>query len=172
MLVKRYSNRRLYDTEESRYITLLDLAEKIRGGIDVHVVDAKTNADLTQATLTQIVLESRGAAKFLPVPLLERLIRLGDDALSEFMGRYVSLALELYLQARRRVQAVSPYAPFATVPLDVASAFARHILGAGSWLEGVTGHSPANVAPPQQDEVAELRREVEALRQSIQKGKA
>jgi polyhydroxyalkanoate synthesis repressor PhaR len=62
MLVKKYSNRRLYDTESSQYITLEELAGKIRAGSDAQVVDAKTGQDLTQATLTQIILEHRAHA--------------------------------------------------------------------------------------------------------------
>ena len=90
LTVKKYSNRRLYDTIESRYITMEELAEKIRAGADVRVVDAKTNEDLTATTLTQIVVEGRGAARMLPVPLLTQLIRMGDDNLAEFFGRYVT----------------------------------------------------------------------------------
>src|SRR5262245_55497192 len=78
VIVKKSSNRRLYDTEGSRYVTLEELAEKIRLGAEVKVVDAKTSEDLTQVTLTQIILESRGAARLLPVPLLLQLIRMGD----------------------------------------------------------------------------------------------
>jgi polyhydroxyalkanoate synthesis repressor PhaR len=99
MLVKKYSNRRLYDTEESRYITLDELAEKIRAGADARIVDASSGADLTQTTLTQIILEG-DAGHLLPVPLLLQLIRLGDDALAEFFGRYVGFALEMYLAAK------------------------------------------------------------------------
>ena len=80
MIVKKYSNRRLYDTSDSRYVTLEELAEKVRQGEDVRVVDAKTGEDLTAATLTQIIVEGRGAAKLLPVPLLTQLVRLGDSA--------------------------------------------------------------------------------------------
>src|SRR4051794_18176922 len=69
VIVKKYSNRRLYDTEGSCYITLEELADRIRRGAEPRVVDAKTNEDLTQATLTQIIIEGRGAARLLPVPL-------------------------------------------------------------------------------------------------------
>jgi len=100
VLIKKYDNRRLYDTEESRYITLDELAEKIRKGADVRVEGQRTSEDLTQATLTQIILESRGAARLLPVSLLTQLIRMGDDALAEFFGRYLSTSLELYLLAK------------------------------------------------------------------------
>ena len=111
MIVKKYSNRRLYDTDESRYITLEELTEKVRRGTDVEVIDAKTGADLTQATLTQIMLETK-AAKLLPTPLLARLIRMQDDALAEFFGKYLSAALEVYLSAKQGAQAVAPYFPF------------------------------------------------------------
>src|SRR5207302_8681769 len=106
-----YGNRRLYDTGDSRYVTQDELAAKIRGGADVRVVDAQTNEDLTQATLTQIVLETGNAAKFLPVQLLTQMIRLSDDALAEFFSRYVTGALELYLQAKRGVQSFTAYNP-------------------------------------------------------------
>src|SRR5678815_3753125 len=87
VLIKKYGNRRLYDTGDSRYITLDELAARVRNGADVRVVDAQTNEDLTQATLVQIVLETGNAAKFLPVQLLTQMIRLSDDALARmWMG--------------------------------------------------------------------------------------
>ncbi len=173
MLVKRYSNRRLYDTKDSRYITLADLAAKIREGEDVQVIDAKTGDDLTQPTLTQIIMESRGAAKLLPVSLLVQLIRLGDASLGEFMGRYMSVALALYLQAKRGASVVSTYNPFASVPFDAVSAFARMFASSVPFVE----HPPPADLAKEADrwssdvhpEVAELRREVEALRQEVQK---
>lgn len=173
MLVKRYSNRRLYDTKNSRYVTLADLAEQIREGEDVQVVDAKSGEDLTQSTLTQIIMESRGAAKLLPIPLLTQLIRLGDASLAEFMGRYMSVALALYLQAKRGANIVSTYNPFAAVPFDAISSFARMFASSVPFVE--------HPAPPDIEEaaslrfagihpdVAELRREVEELRKEVQK---
>jgi polyhydroxyalkanoate synthesis repressor PhaR len=122
--IKKYSNRRLYDTEESRYITLEELTEMVRRGTDVRVIDAKTGEDLTQPTLVQLILESN-AAKLLPVPLLAQLIRMQDDALAEFLGRYVSAALEVYLTAKRGAQAVAPYFPLAQVPFSASHAMAR-----------------------------------------------
>ena len=106
-VIKKYSNRRLYDTDESRYITLEELTEKIREGVDVRVVDAKTNEDLTQLTLTQIILEGP-TAKLLPVPLLNQLIRMHDDSLAEFFSQYVTASLEMYLSAKHNAQNVSP----------------------------------------------------------------
>src|SRR5688500_20182176 len=99
--IKKYGNRRLYDTDQSRYVTLEELADTVREGGDVRVVDAKTGEDLTQATLAQMILESRGASKLLPIPFLVQLIRMGDDAVAEFFGRWLIAALEGYLQAKQ-----------------------------------------------------------------------
>jgi polyhydroxyalkanoate synthesis repressor PhaR len=173
MLVKRYSNRRLYDTKDSRYITLPDLAEKIREGEDVQVIDAKTGDDLTQTTLTQIIMESRGAAKLLPVPLLTQMIRLGDASLAEFLGRYMSVALALYMQAKRGADVVSTYNPFAAVPFDAVSAFARMFASSVPFVEHPPPKDIADEASRRSTDlhpdVAELRREVEELRKEIQK---
>ncbi|GAB4509878.1 MAG: hypothetical protein Tsb0020_26660 [Haliangiales bacterium] len=128
-LIKKYGNRRLYDTGESCYITLEELSRKIRAGTDVRVIDAKSGEDLTQGTLTQIIIEGRGAARMLPVPLLMQLIRLGDDVLAEFFGRYLSDALTLYLEMKRGASAVARYNPFAAVPLAASDALARVWMG-------------------------------------------
>jgi polyhydroxyalkanoate synthesis repressor PhaR len=156
MIVRKYSNRRLYDTEGSRYITLEEIAQKIRAGVDVRVLDAKSGEDLTQATLTQIILESRGAARLLPVPLLVQLIRLGDEALAEFLGRYLSYSLEMYLQAKQQAQAVAQVNPFAQLPFAATNAFAR-------WFSG--GEPPAADA----SDVASLRRELDELKREMRK---
>lgn len=166
MLVKKYGNRRLYDTEASRYITLEDLTERIRQGAEVRVVDAKTNQDLTQATLTQIIVEGRGADSLLPAPLLHQLIRLGDDALAEFLGRYVQGALELYLQARKTTQTFMPFNP-----LLALTGFGQQ----GSfWGGGAPQQPPAPApqppaAPP--SDVEALRRELDEIKQSLRKRK-
>jgi polyhydroxyalkanoate synthesis repressor PhaR len=169
MIVKKYSNRRLYDTEDSRYITLDELAQKIRRGADVRVVDAKTGDDLTQTTLTQIILES-DAARLLPVSLLTQLVRMQDDALAEFFGRYVSAALELYNQARSGVQQVTPYFPFAQVPLQAADAFFRMFSGGPPPRPAPPPpppREPEPEPPPPRDDVADLRRELEELKRAI-----
>lgn len=203
MLVKKYSNRRLYDTHESRYITLDELSKKIKGGSDVKVVDAKSGEDLTQTTLAQIILESRGAARLLPVPLLTRLIRMEDDALADFMGRYMSWAMEVYLQTKRQAQAIQPYNPFAALPFNTTSALAQMLSpwgapppvpGQGQGAPGgyppPPGFPPGYGQPPQpgapaepeegegdaaaqqsdsSDELAELRRELEAIKKALTK---
>ncbi len=179
MIVKKYSNRRLYDTEQSRYITQDELADKIRLGADVRVVDAATGDDLTQGTLAQIILESRGASRLLPVPLLVQLIRMREDSLAEFFGRYMSGALDLYLHAKEGAAAIAPYNPFATVPFAATNALARLLLGGGGGAFGWREPPPAAVipAPPPlpsppparetSDEMKDLRRELDELKRAL-----
>ena len=141
VLVKKYGNRRLYDTGDSRYVTQDELAAKIRTGVDLRVVDAQTGEDLTQATLTQIVLETGHASKFLPVQLLTQMIRLSDDSLAEFFSRYVTSALDVYLQAKRGVQALTTYNPLAQIPMAATDAIAR------MWMGGQYGGPPPQYPP-------------------------
>jgi polyhydroxyalkanoate synthesis repressor PhaR len=147
IVIKKYGNRRLYDTDESRYVTLDELAAKIRAGAELRVVDAQTGEDLTQATLTQIVLETGHAARFLPVQLLTQMIRLSDDALAEFFSRYVTGALDLYLQAKRGIQTMAAYNPLAQLPTAASDALAR--MWMGSPFGFGPGQPPSPFAQPQ-----------------------
>jgi polyhydroxyalkanoate synthesis repressor PhaR len=82
-LIKRYESRKLYDTEESRYVSLDEIANWIRQGQEVRVVDNATGGDVTSQTLTQIILdEGRRGTSFLPSELLHDLVRVGERAMS------------------------------------------------------------------------------------------
>lgn len=191
VLIKKYGNRRLYDTGDSRYITLDELAAKVRSGIDVRVVDAQNGEDLTQATLVQVVLEAGNAAKFLPVQLLTQMIRLSDDSLAEFFSRYVTSALDLYLQAKRGVQSITAYNPLAQIPMAATDALARMWMGSpfGAPYQQSASYTPPmpmpvvpDMPPPagdahevhhaepngnRSDDVAAMRRELEELKQAV-----
>lgn len=78
--IKKYGNRRLYDTERSRYINLDELADIVRGGEDVQVVDARTAEDLTREVLLQVVMESLHGGDLFPVAMLHRIIRASGSA--------------------------------------------------------------------------------------------
>lgn len=85
-LIKRYESRKLYDTEESRYVSLEEIATWIRQGQEVRVVDNATNNDVTGQTLTQIILdEGRKGTSFLPSDLLHDLVRIGERAVQNGM---------------------------------------------------------------------------------------
>ncbi|MFY9823198.1 MAG: polyhydroxyalkanoate synthesis regulator DNA-binding domain-containing protein [Thermoanaerobaculia bacterium] len=85
-LIKRYESRKLYDTEESRYVSLDEISAWIRHGQEVRVMDNATNSDVTSQTLTQIILEEgRKGTSFLPSELLHDLVRIGERAVSNGM---------------------------------------------------------------------------------------
>ena len=85
-IIKRYQNRKLYDTHESSYVTLDEIAKMIRNGEDLRVIDNKTKNDITAATLTQLLYESERKSKTQPsVDLLKEIIRHGDGSFSGFI---------------------------------------------------------------------------------------
>jgi polyhydroxyalkanoate synthesis repressor PhaR len=97
-IFKKYANRRLYDTEESKYVTITEVADFIKAGRQVQVLDAKTQEDVTAFILTQVVLESaRKQNVLLPAPALHLVIRYGDNLLGEFFEKYFQLTLKNYL---------------------------------------------------------------------------
>jgi len=98
VLLKKYANRRLYDTEKSAYITLSQVSDMIREGRQVQVIDAKTEEDMTAFILTQIIVEeARKNNSLLPVPLLHLIIQYGENVLSEFFEKYLELTIRNYL---------------------------------------------------------------------------
>lgn len=85
-IIKRYQNRKLYDTHESSYVTLDEIAKMIKGGEDLRVIDNKTKNDITAATLTQLLYESERKSKTQPsVELLKEIIRHGDGSFSGYI---------------------------------------------------------------------------------------
>lgn len=104
ILIKKYANRRLYDTENSTYITLQQLMAIIRHGRQVKVIDAKTHEDVTAFILTQIILEeAKNKNALLPVPLLHIIIQYGGNLLGEFFDRYLEQTLRNYLSYKSSV---------------------------------------------------------------------
>jgi polyhydroxyalkanoate synthesis repressor PhaR len=104
ILLKKYSNRRLYDTTKSAYVTLSQVADLIRAGGRIDVIDAKTKEDVTAFILTQIVLEeAKKKNALLPVPLLHLIIQHGDGILAEFFEKYLEEVLKSYLTYKSTV---------------------------------------------------------------------
>ncbi len=105
VLIKKYGNRRLYDTGGSRYVNLDDLAAHIRAGKEVRVVDARTGQDLTRVVLTQIITEdARVRSTGLPLELLRQLIIASDEARQEFLMWYLKSAFDTYQTLQETVQ--------------------------------------------------------------------
>ncbi len=105
ILIKKYGNRRLYDTTSSRYVNLDDLAAHIRAGRDVQVLDAKTGQDLTRVVLTQIITEdAKDKPTGLPLELLRQLIIASDEVRQEFLMWYLKSAFDTYQKLQDTVQ--------------------------------------------------------------------
>lgn len=105
-VIKRYSNRKLYDTQESRYVTLEEIEEMIRAGKEISVVDAASGEDLTSVTLTQIILENERAHRSaLPAAFLHQLIKYGE-AWQEFVQRSMKSSLEGLVSNQREMERV------------------------------------------------------------------
>lgn len=124
VIIKKYANRRLYNTETSTYITQSDLAGIIRGGQNVEVVDAKTGEDLTRQTLAQIILEeeSKGGA-MLPVNFLKQVIGFYDNSMQSILPHYLEMVMDVFQQNQNRIKdetnkalgGFSPFAQFAAI---------------------------------------------------------
>jgi polyhydroxyalkanoate synthesis repressor PhaR len=102
VVLKKYANRRLYDTEKSVYVTLHEVAAYIREGLDVSIVDAKTKEDVTAFTLTQIILEeAKNKNTLLPVPLLHLIIRYGNNLMGEFFEKYLQQIFQNFVSHKQ-----------------------------------------------------------------------
>lgn len=105
VIIKKYANRRLYDTESSTYITLDRLAEMTREGREFEVVDAKTGEDITRHVLTQIIVdeEARGST-MLPVNFLKQLIGLYGNSMQGMVPQYLEAAMDAFQRNQNAVQ--------------------------------------------------------------------
>ena len=93
-VIKRYANRKLYDTQHSRYVTLEQISEMIRAGEDVQIVDNKSKEDLTTVTLAQIIFEEEKKRSFMPLGAMRTIIQNGGDWIAELEQKLKQLADE------------------------------------------------------------------------------
>lgn len=104
VVLKKYANRRLYDTEKSAYVTLNEVAAYIRQGRQVQIFDAKSHEDVTAFILTQIVLEqAKDKNALLPEGVLHMIIRYGDNLLSEFFEKYFMQTFQNFVAHKQAV---------------------------------------------------------------------
>lgn len=106
VVIKKYANRRLYNTDTSTYVTLDDLAAMVKGGRDFVVFDAKSGDDLTHSVLTQIIVEQEsrmgGGQTLLPIPFLRQLIRFYGDSIERMVPSYLQVSLEALAKEQQR----------------------------------------------------------------------
>ena len=121
VVIKKYANRRLYNTETSTYVTLDDLAQMVRNDKDFVVYDAKSGDDLTHAVLTQIIVEQesrQGGQTLLPIPFLRQLIRFYDDNIGRLVPSYLQFSLENLVKEQEKFRSL-----FANAFANPAAAF-------------------------------------------------
>ncbi len=106
VVIKKYANRRLYNTASSSYVTLEHLSEMVKQGVDFVVYDAKTSEDITRSVLTQIIFEeeNRGQQNLLPIQFLRQLIRFYGDSMQAFVPSYLELSLNSFTQQQEQMR--------------------------------------------------------------------
>jgi polyhydroxyalkanoate synthesis repressor PhaR len=149
-VIKRYSNRKLYDTQESRYVTLEELEELIRAGKEISVVDVSTGEDLTSVTLAQIILENeRSRRAGLPTDFLHQLIKHGE-AWQDFVQKSMKSSLEGVMSSQREAERVF-----------------RELVARGGWMPSAPAEGKAEKKADAPGEADALRHEVSALREQL-----
>lgn len=112
VVVKKYANRRLYDTSASAYVTLDDLADMVKRGVDFVVFDAKTNEDITRQVLTQIIVEEENRGQnLLPIQFLRQLIRSYGGTTPSFLPSYLQMSLDAYVRQQEKLRETFGVAP-------------------------------------------------------------
>jgi len=126
--LKKYANRRLYDMEKSTYVTLNQVADLIRQGRQVEVLDAKTKEDVTAFILTQIILEEAKNKKFLlPIPVLHLIIQYGDNILGDFFEKYLQQMITTYVAHKNAVD--EPFKKWLEMGLDYSTMAQKTMTG-------------------------------------------
>lgn len=189
VIIKKYANRRLYNTDTSTYVTLEDLAEMVRGERDFVVYDAKTGEDLTHSVLTQIIVEqeSRGT-NLLPIGFLRQLIRFYGDSMQKLVPSYLEFSLDSLTrqqeQYRRRFAHAFGTAAFEAMQEQVRKNFATFEKALGlftPFAKGGSEEANATHAEPSaqqgeteaqsgksDDEIATLKAELSAMQQRLE----
>jgi len=104
-LIKKYPNRRLYDTEESRYITLNDVQKLVRDGVEIRVVDTQSGDDITRGILIQIITEQEASGNpMFTTEVLTRFIRFYDESVQDAFSSFLDQTLKLYAEQQERMQ--------------------------------------------------------------------
>ncbi len=181
VVIKKYANRRLYNTETSSYITLEHLAQMTREGRDFQVFDARSGEDITRSVLTQIVMEEESTGQtMLPVPFLRQIIAMYGDSMQSMVPHYLEASMAAFAenQTKFRTAALKPFEQLTKQNLALFQAATEMLTGglatgkAGdtgrkSGQQSGAGPAPAPPAAGNDVEVAELKAQLAALQARI-----
>ena len=175
VIIKKYANRRLYNTETSSYITLDHLAAMTREGREFKVVDAKTDEDITHNVLTQIIMEEegRGDQPMLPVNFLRQLIAMYGDSMQAMVPSYLEASMDSFRrnhdQFKTAVEGAFANSPFAEIAKRNMAMFDA---AAQAFKPGAAAVSPAagsGTSASKDAEIAALRAELSRLQEKVEK---
>jgi polyhydroxyalkanoate synthesis repressor PhaR len=179
VIVKKYANRRLYNTESSSYITLDHLGAMTREGRDFQVLDAKSGEDITRSVLTQIIMdeETKGETSghtMLPVPFLRQLIAMYGDSMQSIVPHYLEASMEAFAknqaQFREAVTGAfgSPFKPFEAMAkqnMAMFQAAADMMTGRARRPKGADAAPAASAAPG--GEIEAMKAQIAALQAQL-----
>ena len=173
IVIKKYANRRLYNTDTSSYITLDDLAKMVRENVDFHVLDAKSGDDITHTILTQIIVEEEShGSHMLPVSFLRDLIRMYGNSMQAMMPSYLEASMTNLQKNREQIQEAfakgletNPLAQMAEANFKMMQNAAEAFIP-GSRKASAPRQAPAS---EQADELAEMRAQMAAMQEKLDK---
>jgi polyhydroxyalkanoate synthesis repressor PhaR len=180
VVVKKYANRRLYNTESSSYITLDNLAQMIRQGRDFVVYDAKTGEDITRGVLTQIIVEEEGKGhNLLPTAFLRQLIGFYGDQMQALVPRYLEQSMAAFAQQQEQIRATMQRTmgnlfPFGNTTIEEVGRQNMAMIERALALFTPFYRPPdlpATDRPAATEEIAALRAEVESLKRQLAESK-
>ena len=169
VIIKKYANRRLYNTESSTYITLEHLAQMVRHKREFKVIDAKSGDDITHNVLTQIIMEeeARGTT-MLPVNFLRQLIGMYGDSMQSMVPQYLEASLDSFqrnqTQFRDAMAGALSGGPF----VDIAKRN-MELFTAAAKVTAPAGTAPEAPAGSREDEIERLKRELAQLQDKVDK---
>ena len=182
VIIKKYANRRLYNTESSSYITLDHLAQMTRDGRDFKVIDAKSEDDITHNILTQIIMEEENRGQtMLPVSFLRQLISLYGDSMQSMVPQYLEASMDAFRRNQTQFRAAmegafagGPFAEIAKRNMDMFEA-ATAAFKAKGGIAGMptmpgAGASPTPPTPASKgDDIAALKEQLASLQSKLDK---
>ncbi|MFM7404853.1 MAG: polyhydroxyalkanoate synthesis repressor PhaR [Erythrobacter sp.] len=173
IVIKKYANRRLYDTASSSYITLEDLAKMVRENVEFQVLDAKTGDDITHSILTQIIMdEEANGGQMLPVSFLRQLIGMYGNSMQAMMPSYLEASMANFRENQAKIReafdkgiSATPFAAIHETNMAMMRAAADVFMpGIGKSKE-----TPKASVPPTdtRDELAQLRDQMAAIQKKL-----
>lgn len=162
-IIKKYPNRRLYDTETSSYITLADVKKLVLEQIDFRVEDAKTKDDLTRAILLQIILEEETAgAPMFSAEMLSQIIRFYGNAMQGMMGSYLEKNIHTFIEIQKRLQDQSRQL-YGQNPMLGSEAWSEFVKMQGPAIQGLMGRYLEQSASAFMDMQQQLQQQTRSL---------